>query len=304
MTDYRQKRANLEQRSRQTLLHYGKIRFYLEDFEPLLPVLKAVLFLTGTLGRGRRNALDLQLRKLEFFFDDLPPAFSGYRILFFSDIHVDGLPAIPANAAKLVSQIEADLCILGGDYRFQVYGPSRRVLDGMEQIIRSIKSHDGIFGILGNHDFAEIGAGLEKLGVRMLMNEAVELRRGAESVWLAGLDDPHFYRCGDIAGATSAIPVDAGFKIVAVHTPELYREAEALGYRLYLSGHTHGGQICAPGGKPIIVHARCPRGFARGNWHYRTMTGYTSTGVGASLLPVRFNCPPEVVLLTLRRQSK
>lgn len=282
---------------------YGRIRFYLEDFEPLGPILKLLLFLTGTLGRGYRNALDLRLRTMEMAFCDLPAAFSGYRILFLSDIHADGLPEIPETAARLVRDLEVDLCVFGGDYRFEVFGSCDKVLSGMEKIVRAVKARDGMIGVLGNHDFADIGAGLEQLGVRMLRNEALELRRGNDSIWVAGLDDPHFYRCDDLPGASAGVPPDAAFKMIVVHTPELYREAEARGYRLYLTGHTHGGQICTPGGTPIIVHARCPRRYARGNWEYGRLKGYTTSGVGASLLPVRFNCPPEAVVIELRRKG-
>jgi predicted MPP superfamily phosphohydrolase len=238
---------------------------------------------------------------MEMQFGNLPAAFCGYKILFLSDLHVDGIPAIPANTARFISDIDADLCLLGGDYRFEVFGSCQPVLRGMKEIVCAVKARDGIVGILGNHDFAEIGTGLQQLGVRMLLNESIELRCGADSIWLAGLDDPHFYRCDDIRGASAVIPEAAPFKIVLAHTPELYREAEALGYSLYLSGHTHGGQICTPGGTPIFVHARCPRQYARGTWQHGRMKGYTTTGVGASLLPVRFNCPPEVVLITLRK---
>ncbi len=301
MIDYRLRRKAIEHRSLQALLTYGRIRFYLEDFEPLGPILKALLFLTGTLDHGFRNALDVRLHTMEMIFGDLPPAFSGYKILFLSDLHVDGLAGISEKAAEVVGELEADLCVFGGDYRFDVFGPCDKVLRGMEKVVRAVKARDGVIGILGNHDFAEIGSGLERLGVRMLLNEALELRRGADSIWVAGVDDPHFYRCDDLAGASAGVPADAAFKMLVAHTPELYREAESLGYRLYLSGHTHGGQICAPGGLPIIVHSRCPRKYARGTWTFGGMKGYTTSGVGASLLPVRFNCRPEVVLIELRR---
>lgn len=185
---------------------YGRIRFYLEDFEPLGPILKLLLFLTGTLGRGYRNALDLRLRTMEMAFCDLPAAFSGYRILFLSDIHADGLPEIPETAARLVRDLEVDLCVFGGDYRFEVFGSCDKVLSGMEKIVRAVKARDGMIGVLGNHDFADIGAGLEQLGVRMLRNEALELRRGNDSIWVAGLDDPHFYRCDDLPGASAGAP--------------------------------------------------------------------------------------------------
>jgi predicted MPP superfamily phosphohydrolase len=84
------------------------------------------------------------------------------------------------------------------------------------------------------------------------------------------------------------------------HTAEIYREAQSRGIHFYLCGHTHGGQIRFKKVGPIITNAHAPRRFASGFWMFKGMTGYTSTGVGISAVPVRFNCPPEIVLFTLR----
>ena len=88
--------------------------------------------------------------------------------------------------------------------------------------------------------------------------------------------------------------------ILLSHTPEAYRHAAHADFDLMLCGHTHGGQICLPGGRPLLTDASSPRRFARGAWRYHAMTGYTATGSGTSLVDVRLNCPPEVTLHTLR----
>ena len=67
-----------------------------------------------------------------------------------------------------------------------------------------------------------------------------------------------------------------------------------------LCGHTHAGQICLPGGLPLMCNARCPRAFCRGNWTYHGMIGYTSAGSGSCVVDVRLNCPPEITLHQLR----
>ena len=74
----------------------------------------------------------------------------------------------------------------------------------------------------------------------------------------------------------------------------------ALDASLLLNGHTHGGQICLPGGVPITLDARCPRQMGAGAWAYGDMQGYTSVGAGSCIVPVRLNCLPEVVLHHLR----
>jgi predicted MPP superfamily phosphohydrolase len=138
----------------------------------------------------------------------------------------------------------------------------------------------------------------ERMGVKMLVNEAHKIQRGDDHLWLIGLDDPHYYGCDDLPGALSDVAPDA-FKILLVHTPEIVAEAERHGIHLYLCGHTHGGQICMPVIGPLITHANCERRYVRGVWHYKTLQGYTNVGVGTSGVPVRFLCPPEIGLLEL-----
>ena len=92
-----------------------------------------------------------------------------------------------------------------------------------------------------------------------------------------------------------------GFRILLQHSPELLDEAAAEGVSLYLTGHTHGGQICLPGGVPIMTNVKSPRRYARGLWKHGAMTGYTTMGVGVSVMPVRFFSKGEVAVITLRR---
>jgi predicted MPP superfamily phosphohydrolase len=134
----------------------------------------------------------------------------------------------------------------------------------------------------------------------MLFNECETIVRDGQQLFLAGVDDPHFYRADDIEKAASRIPQDA-FSILLSHTPEVYDRAASARFDVMFSGHTHGGQLCLPGGIPIKLEARLPRAMGAGAWRHADMVGYTSVGVGTSLLPVRLNCPPEVTLHTLRR---
>ena len=81
--------------------------------------------------------------------------------------------------------------------------------------------------------------------------------------------------------------------VLLSHTPEPYRHAAHAGFDLMLCGHTHGGQICLPNGRPVLTDADSPRSLARGAWRYNGMTGYTATGSGTSIVDVRLNCPPR-----------
>ena len=136
---------------------------------------------------------------------------------------------------------------------------------------------------------------LESMDIRMLLNEQVVIRRGGQSIHLAGIDDPHYYRADNLEKAAGDIPED-GVSILLTHSPEIYRHAACAEFDLLLCGHTHGGQICLPGGLPVMCNARCPRAFCRGAWRYGELQGYTSAGSGSCVVDVRLNCPPEVTL--------
>jgi predicted MPP superfamily phosphohydrolase len=112
---------------------------------------------------------------------------------------------------------------------------------------------------------------------------------------LAGIDDAHFYGSDSIEKAATGMSREE-FSVLLSHTPEVYREGERLGFDVMLSGHTHGGQICLPGGIPVTLDARLPRHMGKGAWRYGKLSGYTSVGAGSSIVPVRFNCPPEITL--------
>jgi predicted MPP superfamily phosphohydrolase len=106
----------------------------------------------------------------------------------------------------------------------------------------------------------------------------------------------------NIEKASREIPHDAPSLLLS-HTPEIYRQAAHAGFDAMLCGHTHGGQICLPGGYPITLDASCPKYMGSGSWHHHTMVGYTSVGAGTSIVEVRINCPPEVTLHRLRNRS-
>ena len=156
-----------------------------------------------------------------------------------------------------------DICVLTGDYRAKTFGPYAAALAGGRACVRHQRT---VFGVMGNHDTICMLPGLEQMGVRMLLNESEAIERGEARIHLAGIDDAHFYRMDNIEKAASGIPSD-GFSILISHTPEIYRQAAHADFNLLLAGHTHGGQICLPGGVPSrsIRYCRDPWGPAPGN---------------------------------------
>jgi predicted MPP superfamily phosphohydrolase len=194
---------------------------------------------------------------------------------------------------SILPEIEYDICVMTGDYRGETFGPYDETIAGMARVCNALKKP--IYGVLGNHDTVRMLPGLEQIGIRMLLNECEIIKRCAEGLYLAGIDDGHFYLTDNLEKAASGIPADA-FSILLSHTPEVYEEAAHVDFNLMLSGHTHGGQICLPGGIPIILNSVLPRYMGSGAWTYRGMSGYTSAGAGSSKIAVRFNCPPEITL--------
>ena len=267
--------------------------FHIENLTSSHFVIANLLKLAGLYRRGRRNATQIQVRRNYIRSPTIPKEFDGYAILHLSDLHVD----ISADAMEclttILPEIDYDLCVLTGDYRGETFGPYDAIIAGMARICAALKNP--IYGVLGNHDTIRMLPGLEQMGIRMLVNECEIINRGRQCIYLAGIDDAHFYLTDNIEKAASGIPSDA-FSILLSHTPEVYEEAAYADFNLMLCGHTHGGQICLPGSIPMILNSILPRYMGSGAWKYRCMFGYTSVGAGSSTPPVRFNCPPEITL--------
>lgn len=254
----------------------------------------------GLYAQGVQNALNPRLREETIAFPDLPEPFDGFRLLLLTDLHLDGLEELTEVVIRRVRDLEVDICLIGGDIRMEMYGPMTPAVRRLRQLISHVRAREGIIGVLGNHDCIEMVPELEAAGLLMLINDAFRVKREGASLWIAGVDDPHYYRCHDLPMALRRVPPDA-FRVFLAHSPEAYAEAARLGVALYLCGHTHGGQICLPRIGPIFTHSSAPRRMAAGRWEYKGMVGYTSRGVGASGVPLRFNCQGEISLLTLRR---
>jgi len=300
--DKRAKRRFIEMHQLSAFLHTGRGQYHFENVICIRHILRGVLKCIGLYGRGLRNALAPVIREVSLEFENLPENFSGLRLMHLSDLHIDGNDALADRLCEILGCVEVDLCVFTGDYRFEVCGSFADVVLRMEKIVDSIKARHGIIGILGNHDFLAEGEALEKLGVRLLVNESIKLHRGSQHIHIVGLDDPHYYGCDDIDLAMENVP-ESDFNVLLVHTPEMIEDAAQKGIDLYLCGHTHGGQICLPFIGPLMYHAKCKKKFAGGPWQYNGVTGNTSRGLGSSLVPVRFNCPPEIVVITLKRKG-
>lgn len=256
--------------------------------------LRLFLRASGLYRRGQRNARRLHVRDHDLCLPNLPAGMHGFRLLQISDLHIDVDTAFADELAGQLMGLEWDACVITGDFRYQTNGDSTPALAGLERVRRVL---DGpVYAILGNHDSIRMVPAIEALGIRVLLNEGVVLDDGKGSgIWLAGVDDPHYYRQHDVVRALEQRPASMPVLLLA-HSPEAYLEALDAGVDAMLCGHTHGGQIRLPGGRALVTNAVCPRALTSGAWTWQEMRGYTSVGAGSSVLDVRFNCPAEVVI--------
>ncbi len=268
-------------------------------FSLLIDLFGRTLACTPWHARGVRNALDLELTRLDVKVASLPAAFDGYRILHVSDSHLDNMPAIADVAARLLDGVEVDLLAITGD----VHGRERHALsqsvEPLQRALAGVVVRDRRLAVLGNHDPVEMIEALEGLGVETLVNRTTTLSRGGEVLHVTGLDDVHnFYSPAAQAALDRRLD---GCRIALVHSAEMADHAASAGCSLYLCGHTHGGQVCLPGGRLVFTQlVRC-RHAASGLWREGAMVGYTSPGLGVSAPPLRFNSRGGAALITLRR---
>lgn len=267
--------------------------FHIENWYSVHSVIRNTLKITGLYWRGKRNTARIQVRNNAIALAGLPRAFDGFTILHISDMHVDMNRSAMQRLIELLHDIDYDICVLTGDYRGSTVGSFEETLQGMAQVRAHLS--DPVYGVLGNHDSICMVPALEDMGMLMLLNESVSVRRGNAHIHLAGIDDAHYFCVDNIEKASAEVPDDE-FSILLSHTPEIYRLAAHANFNLLLSGHTHGGQICLPGKIPITLDSDLPRHMGSGPWVYRDLIGYTSVGAGSSVVPVRFNCPPEITL--------
>jgi len=291
-------RLGIEEDKKPKIFGNGINFFHPENWYSFHSLIRNSLRLVGLYKRGQRNTLSIQVRENEIHLPGLADAFDGFTLLQLSDIHADIHPPAVHAMVETVRELEYDACVLTGDYRAQTHGPIEESIEWMGVLMSGLRQP--VYGVLGNHDSIRMLPALEAMGIRMLINEHQLIERDGAVLYLVGIDDAHYYRVDNIEKAVENIPPDVS-TILLSHTPEIYRQAAHAGFDAMLCGHTHGGQICLPGGIPITLDARCPRHLGSGPWKHHKMLGYTSVGTGSSIVNVRLNCPPEVTLHRLRR---
>jgi predicted MPP superfamily phosphohydrolase len=236
--------------------------------------------------------------------DNWPPELVGLRIAVISDVHT-GAPFMNDQKLKDIvvrtNALNPDLIVLLGDYMSPNSWHSHRVEPEVTAAgLKKLKAPLGVYSVLGNHDWwyngARVRRAFEQNGMRVLEDEAAEISWHDKSFWLVGLADL-WTRPQHINETIAKVP--AGSTIIALtHNPDIFPRLPPS-VPLLLAGHTHGGQVNFPlFGTPIVPSrfgARYTAGHLFENGHHLFVT----TGIGTSILPVRFRVTPEIVLLTI-----
>ena len=245
-----------------------------------------------------------KIRPVELEFDDLPPAFDGYRIVHMSDLHISAAARADrtAGVVRLANSLKPDLIVITGDIVDGKVSAHRQDVEPLGEL----SARDGVLGCNGNHEYyldsARWAKEFARLGVRMLRNEETTIRRaradgsGYDEISVIGRNDP-VSRNTDIRAAAA---VAAPFKVLLVHRPTKLEAHAALGVRLQLSGHTHGGAIL---GLDRLV-ARANEGHVRGLYREHGVTLYVNAGTGQwAGFPERAGISTEITEITLRRRA-
>lgn len=258
------------------------------------------------------DTADLKITRLDVPLRRLPSRFDGLRIVQLSDFHYDRYVdvRIITSAVQAANQLQPDLVVLTGDFvtqgpfTGQYDPPSARDAEPCSQILSRLRSRLGIFAVLGNHDYytdpnvvAEI---LRSRGFHVLRNHSFAVEQEGSRLWIAGVNDV-VAGADDLELALQKIPASETVVLLA-HEPDFADWVPPGRVDLQLSGHSHGGQIVLP----VIGPPYLPPLARKYPWGLRQLgplTLYTNRGVGTITLPLRFNCPPEITLFTLRSSS-
>lgn len=259
---------------------------------------------------------DLRLTDVELPIRDLPDAFDGYRIAVLADLHHGPATSteVVRRAVAMANEADPDLIVLLGDYGTSFeHAPAltarlyERSLRAMADALAELRAPDGVIAVLGNHDHwydaERTHAWLESVGATVLANEHVLIERGGATLVVGGVDDA-IEGIVDPDGGCAGAPADAP-TIVLSHNPDgVMRLTGDRRIDLVLAGHTHGGQIVLPKyGALATMSTLCTRRTASG-WVPNTRAPlYVSRGVGGQI-PIRFNCPPELPVVRLRRTTE
>lgn len=251
---------------------------------------------------AHNDVYDLEVTKHEVEIANLPASFDGYRIAFLTDTHVASFMRreFYREVVNQVNRFDPDLVLLGGDFVTW----ERHIPLMTELLLTDLSARDGIYAVLGNHDYWAsadgVVAALTARGVRFIVNRSVAIRRADDVISLVGIDEVYRGK-PDLDAAFSR--VDGNVPCLGLsHHPDIIDLLEDRRIDLLLCGHTHGGQIRFPFFGSVVVPSKHEARYVSGFHRVEEVLMYVSRGVGA-IPPLRILCRPEVATFTLCRPS-
>ncbi len=272
-----------------------------ERFESVVHSDTPLRDLAGNFSKTARLAINeassLSLEQVKITLKRLPKKLDGMRIVHLSDFHHSPFTSLEhiKRAVKISNRLKPDMFILTGDY----VSHETEYIAPVAEVLGELKSEMGTYACLGNHDYwanAELVTHLLRgEGIRVLVNEGFRFEARGASFWLAAIDD-HTAGQIDLPAALRGSYPDE-MKLLLAHNPVILRQAARSDIDLVLSGHTHGGQIKIRDEEKRILPRRK---LSEGLYRRQNTQIYITRGIGTVVLPVRYQCPPEISLLELR----
>ncbi len=242
----------------------------------------------------------VEVTRLSLHLPRLASEFRGYRLVQFSDIHMDRWMTADhiTQVVDLVNQELPDLVAITGDF---VTHKAGSYASRLVPVLRRISSQDGVLAIRGNHDHwaggPEVNQIIQDSGMINLCNRFITIRRGPASLHFAGIDD-YYVHADRLDLALRKMPT-AGAAILLAHEPDFADiSAKTKRFDLQISGHTHGGQVDLPIFGRLFLPKYAKR-YPCGLYKVGDMWLYTNRGLGTTHFPVRYNAKPEITVYTL-----
>ena len=277
------------------------------NWKIILPIIVAIILVLVVWIRWGNTALEINEYKIVS--NSVPQNFHGFRIAQVSDLHNAEFGEGNSKLIQLLSQTEPDIIVLTGD----LIDSRQTDIEIALAFAREAMKIAPVYFVSGNHEarvieYEDLKMGLSEAGVNVLENQIVEITREGESITLMGIDDPSFqesYLFGDSEGVAkqaieTLLRVSDGYTVLLSHRPELFELYVETGMDLVFSGHAHGGQFRLPfiGGLVAPNQGFFPK-YDAGLFSEENTTMIVSRGVGNSIVPLRFNNRPEIIVVML-----
>jgi len=249
---------------------------------------------------------NIQVEKISVEIENLPEEFEGIKIVHLTDFHSKDFGEREKRVLEILEDLNPDFVFITGDF---IDHKTKDINSCQEFWNRLGNKYQGnIFGVLGNHEYwidhldaNSIKNLLEESGIIVLRNENKKISRDDKYIYLIGVDDPDTGR-DDLLKATINIEKNIP-KILLAHSPDIVDNLQGKQTDLILSGHTHGGQIKIPFIRPFWTPTKNRGKYASGLFEINDIYLYVNRGIGTAAIPIRFNCPPEIAVIELKRKN-